>query len=802
MTQIAAIRALALLATASIPTIALAQSSPPMENENLGVGEIVVTATKRSESINNIGLSISAISGDTLNDRGLTELDEVITQVPGLTFATSQYGTPIITFRGVGFNESSLGVYPATSLYVDEVPLPFPAMAAHSAFDLERAEVLKGPQGVLFGQNSTGGAVNFIAAKPTDHFSAGVELGYGRFNRVEVNAFASGPVSEKVGVRLAVQNSRADAWQKSVTRDEKNGRSEYYVGRFTVQIDPSDSVRLTANLNGWIDKSDPLAMQFVAASPKRWDQAPAIAASQFAEPFSPEKPRYADWSPEATPRGDRDFWQASLRSEFELGDAANLTSILAHSRYNQDMTIDTDGSRLVSSDVLRTVGDVKTTFAELRLDGEAGPLRWLVGGNYEHTKTHENLLTQFTDNTSFRPQTLFISGTRTINDQKIESFAAFGNVDFKVTDSLTLKGGARYTQTKIDADICNSDPGNAPGAPDRSGGKNANTATLFNALATSSGRPFTQLGIGDCFTLDNAPGLGIPVRFLDRLKEDNVSWRVGVDYKLNADALIYANVSRGYKAGSYPTIAASTIAQLEPVKQESVTAFEAGLKWSFANKRAHFNAAAFYYDYKDKQVRNMRLTAIFGPLPALVNVPKSRVWGLEGELTAEVLEGLTLSAAGTYLNTKVKSFVGFDVYGGPNVNFAGDDLSYAPAFTYSLGFDYRIPVGDGYLFTGANLMGQTKSDAIIGAGSTVVPPATLAAGYGKSITPHYFEIDGYATVDARLGYEAEEGNWKVMVFGKNITNEYYYTNVVASSEGGARSIGRPATYGISFGVKY
>ncbi|MCP5171064.1 MAG: TonB-dependent receptor [Pseudomonadales bacterium] len=126
--------------------------------------EIIVTAQKRAESANEIGLSITALPGDKLAEQKLTSLEEITSAVPGLTFATSQQNTPILTLRGVGFNESSIGVYPATSLYVDEIPLPFPAMASHSAYDLERAEVLKGPQGVLFGQNSTGGAINFIAA--------------------------------------------------------------------------------------------------------------------------------------------------------------------------------------------------------------------------------------------------------------------------------------------------------------------------------------------------------------------------------------------------------------------------------------------------------------------------------------------------------------------------------------------------------------------------------------------------------------------------------------------------------------
>ena len=801
MSKKIALSTAALLASVSVPSVAHAQSGASAP-ANYGVAEIIVTAQKRSESINDIGMSIAAISGEQLQNRKLDDLSEVITQVPGLTFAASQYDTPIITLRGVGFNEVSLGVYPATSLYVDEVPLPFPAMAMHSAFDLERVEVLKGPQGVLFGSNSTGGAVNFIAAKPTSDLAAGFDVSFGRFNTIEGNAYVSAPLGDKAGMRLAVTGANGDEWQKSNSRDEKNGKKSYIAGRFTLEAEPSDSVRLMGVVTGWKDKSDPLAMQFVAATPKSFAQAPGIAAAQNAIPFSPEKARAADWSPIAEPRGDRDFWQASLRGEFDLSEAIKLTAIGAHSEYNQDLTIDSDGSPLNSSDVLRNVGDVKSTFFEARLDGQAGPLRWLVGGNYENSDTYENPFIQFVDNTSNRPQGFHVNRTETPNDQAIESYAVFGNLDFEATDQLTVKAGARYTHTTIDSFICNNDPGNAPGVPDVSGtGLNANAAFAFNFLGNLSGRDFEPVGIGDCFVLDGPVGQGVPGPFNDTLKEDNISWRVGADYKINPDTLLYVNVSKGYKAGSFPTIAASTDEQLQPVTQESVLAFEGGVKASFADRRIQLNTAAFYYDYKDKQVRNSTLT-FFGPLPALTNVPKSRIWGLEGELTAAITPGLTLRAAGTYLNTKIKKFSGYSVFGIADTDFAGEDLSYAPDFTFSVGLDYRQPVGSGEAFAGVNVQGQTKSEAIIGARFETVPQATIDAGFGKSITENYFMIDGYATVDARIGYEAEDSRWKVMLWGKNITNKYYYTNVVPSSEGGARTVGRPAMYGVTFGINY
>ena len=370
-----------LLSAQLVPTVA-----------NAALEEIIVTANKRAESANDIGLSISAISGEKLAEQKLTSLEEITSSVPGLTFATSQQNTPILTLRGVGFNESSLGVYPATSLYVDEIPLPFPVMAAHSAYDLERAEVLKGPQGVLFGQNSTGGAINFIAAKPTEEFSYGGDLSYGKFDRVEANGFVNGALSDTVSARLAFQTVNADDWQESVTTNQENGEEEYTAARLSVRFEPSDSAEINLNINGWTDKSDPQASQFIAAVPKRFDADMVNPPLQFAHPFAEEDPESADWSFENS--GDKEFIQASVRGDFDLSDSLTLTALAAHSDYEQNQVQDGDGYALSTADFLHTKGDIESTFIEIRLSGDSDNLRWVVGANYEDSSTYEDQLLQ------------------------------------------------------------------------------------------------------------------------------------------------------------------------------------------------------------------------------------------------------------------------------------------------------------------------------------------------------------------------------------------------------------------------
>ena len=164
-------------------------------------------------------LSIATASGAELLKRGITDPTQLEALVPGFSYQKSSYGVPVFQLRGVGFYDTTQGVTPAVAVYVDEIPLPYSAMTRGAALDVERVEVLKGPQGTLFGQNSTGGAINYIAAKPTDQFSYGTYLDYGRFDAANVEGFVSGALSDTVRARAAVRFEHADAWQYSYTRD-------------------------------------------------------------------------------------------------------------------------------------------------------------------------------------------------------------------------------------------------------------------------------------------------------------------------------------------------------------------------------------------------------------------------------------------------------------------------------------------------------------------------------------------------------------------------------------------------------
>ena len=788
-------------ATLALPALSYAQSA----GED-GPNEIVVTANKRVQNINDVGLTISVLDANALANRRISNVADIAQATPGLTFAPTPNATPVYTLRGVGFYESSLAAYPDVSLYIDQVPLSLPIMSSLVAFDLERVEVLKGPQGTLFGNNATGGAINFIAAKPTHEFDAGVELGYGRFNTFETSGFISGPLSDTLRGRLAVKAVNGDEWQKSSSRSEKNGRMDTFAARAQLEWQPDDGISFLANVNGWRDQSDPQAPQKILNVPQNVVGAAGFGGSLPADwpvlnyPNSPLKPRAADWTP-GLPQSDHKFWQASLRADFNLTDAIALTSITSYSDLKFDNSTDTDGIPLEEQDIIRELGRIKSFSQEIRLsNGGKSAFRWTVGANLEDTKVDDFAALGYKDATSAPVNGITIGSYSSY--QKMKNYAAFANAEYDLTKALTLKAGIRQTKAKRSTVSRTFD------APEFGLPRGPYSLTQFFNLAYGLiyGGTVNVIAPGGSVILDNrVDANGNPINpdtymtagdFRGRLNEDSTSWRLGVDFKPSDDLLLYLNVSKGYKAGSFPTSAAAVYQGVDAVKQESLIDYEIGFKAQLADRKININGAAFYYDYRNKQLRAKFVDPIFGALDRLQNVPKSEVKGAELEVNARPVRGLSLSASGTYLDAKVKRYLGtvgffIDSLGlrqPINESFSGVRLPFAPKFQYSLRADYETPLSNslnGYLGVGVN--GQSKSIGIL-----AVSP----------INRDIYEIKGYEIVNANLGIRSSDDRWSIGLWGRNIFNKYYWSNTVQSSDVVIRYAGRPAEYGMTIGFKY
>jgi outer membrane receptor protein involved in Fe transport len=286
---------------------------------------------------------------------------------------------------------------------------------------------------------------------------------------------------------------------------------------------------------------------------------------------------------------------------------------------------------------------------------------------------------------------------------------------------------------------------------------------------------------GGCFLLDKATLL--PAEFNAELNENNVSWRVGVDFKPDDRTLLYLNVAKGYKAGSFGAIAASTSRQYEPVTQESVLDYEAGFKRELLGGRMSLNGAAFYYDYKDKQLRSKLIDVTFGILDALVNVPESSVKGAELALAWRPVPQMNLSAAATYLRARVSEYAGVNSQG-VAADFAGAKVPYTPALQLSASADYRWSVG---------------SDLALTLGGMVTHHSETFSSIGSD---QVSRLIPYTLLDLRLSLEQEGGPWKATLWGKNVTDKYYWTNTVAVYDTTVRYAGEPVTYGATLSYRF
>jgi iron complex outermembrane recepter protein len=773
------------------PSLAqVAQTSDAAKDSSDALETIVVTAQKREQNGNDVGESIITVSGKTLRDRQIESVADFAAAIPGLSYAESQRNTPIFTLRGVGYNDSALSAAPAVSVYIDQLPLPFPALASHSEFDLERVEVLKGPQGTLFGENSTGGAINYIAAKPTRDFESGASVDYGRFGQNDDEGYLSGPLTDTLTGRVAARIERSDGWQQSNSRPgDENGALKDYMARALLDFQPTDGVKFELHLSGSRDLGEPQAPQFIGAYPINESfPVPAISPAFL----SPANDRAADWTP-GLPRSDVSLYHAALTGDILVRDELTLTSLTSYINYAQRNAEDLDGLPGETTDNGQDIGSIKSVVQELRLDnGTRSRFRWVVGGNFEHDTVDQAVDVVFPDS----PTTAQLGSIgypavaqSDVENQDITTWAAFAHSEFDFTPTLTVLAGARYTSVDNKANICASDP-----TPPYYLGQ-----YFYNVLAAGRAGPYKA---GDCTAIDDIPnnglsdppGAGLPGRFISALNEDNVSWRGEIDWKPYEHTLFYGSVSKGYKQGGFLGQSTSTFKQLLPVTQESVEAYETGFKTTLAERRIQINGAAFYYDYRNKQLEAEIFDPAFGILPTLTNVPKSSIKGAELSVDVLIVRGLRASVDTTYLDTKIEQYVGINE-SGVATDFSGDRLPFAPKFEVAGNVDYDFPLGNGLTgFVGAGVRYQTSTVAQIGGNSPVIQ------AYGETSTP--LAISPYALTDIRGGIESSDGKWKLSLYGKNIFDKFYSTNVVSLTNSISRYAGFPATYGVMASVRF
>jgi iron complex outermembrane receptor protein len=767
------------LAQNAAPTGAAGQPGASVESSPLE--EIIVTAEKRSERLRDVPMSITAVTGSQLQDQGVTTPADLAKIVPGFTFTESTYGAPVYTLRGIGTYDEAIAISPAVGVYSDQIPLPFARMSEGVSLDLQRVEVLKGPQGTLFGENSTGGAVNYIPNRPTGHFAAGSSVTYGRFDETDVEGYVSGPVVDTVNARLAVRTEQRGDWQYNYTNGDTLGQRHFTTGRLLVDFTPSDTLKWSVNLNGWFDRSDVQAMQKIGYAPLSGTVAhpqyagtpayPDLQAQLQAFPTAPANDRAAAWDPGEDLRRDDNFYQVGVRGDWQVSDHVTVTSLTGYSHLKVVSPADSDGTTL--PDIYDLVfGTVNSFTQELRAAGQAGAndrLKWMIGANYAHDSSDDNQFIGLNSSNSGIGRFRF-TGLYNINQQHVDTEAVFGSIDYTLLDTVTLQGSVRYT---------NQTRSFHGGLIDDGSG---DLAAAFGFLSTVLSGSRTVIPPGGYVTLDPTTNKPLTNGLYSHLNQDNVSWKVGPSWKPMDDVLLYANAAKGYKAGAFGTLPVIRPAQDLPVVQESVLAYEVGFKAAALSHKVELSGAAFHYDYDDKQLlASTFVGAPFGTLPALVNIPRSRIEGAELDATVRPWRSFTLQVGGTYIDSKVLgSYVISSPVGGgatDTINIGGEAFPATPKWQVDANAEYTHPLWSDW--TG-----------FVGLGSTYQSTAQSTFGNIPDL-----QMPSYELLDLRVG--ANKQNLHVEFWGRNITDRYYVVHAFRSTDAITRTTGMPATYGIT-----
>lgn len=712
--------------------------------------EITVTAQRREQSPQNVGIALDAYSGADLVEAGVTKVNGLENITPSLEIE-SQFGSgqPGFSIRGVGFRDYASNNSPTVGVYVDDVAYPIPVMTQGVLFDVERVEVLRGPQGTLYGRNTTAGAIKIISAKPTDEFAAGLVVEGGRFGRVDAEGYVSGPVSDSVRVRLSGVTAQGGAWQVNRETGDKLGDAEQYALRGIVETDLSDSATLTFNLHGYIDKSDGLGLQLFNDSllgfPAHADRRETSWGSSA--PFS----ALTGIATDQAPFRDNEGWGGSVTLKAALGDI-DLIYIGAYEKLDRKEFNDWDAMPLgVSSIYFET--SAKVTSQELRFTGEeaGGRLHWVGGFYYADEAMNELYQSDFID--FFGPEYAITTPYR----QDSRTLAAYLHGDFDVTDKIAIVGGLRYEDEKREL------------------------------------KDFGTFSIGATAGVNFANGAIDGTLEYRELASSNVSGKIGVDITPTDNLLIYASYSRGVKSGGFTAYNTLNPNALTPFTPEKLNAYEAGFKSDLVGETLRLNGAVFYYDYKDQQVQSAIyddfVNAIIG---RILNAPKSEIYGGELELVWDPAPWLTIGQSLGYKDGEFKEFTDLDTAA---TSLAGMAV-YVDRAGQSLGLPKISYIG--YLDAETTLSNGWRAGL------------RVDYSYRDALTPPLFgpvyKVDDYWLANAQVSFGPQDERWEVALWGRNIFDARYDdTRNFFVAPGGYADIaapGMPATYGVRFSVRY
>jgi outer membrane receptor protein involved in Fe transport len=729
-------------------TLPLAPAAMAQETQDApALEEIVVTAQKREQAVQDIGLSISVVTPQALADAGVSGLNGLETVTSGLEIE-SQFGggQPAFAIRGVGFRDYATNNTPTVGIYVDGVAYPFPTMTQGVLFDLARVEVLRGPQGTLYGRNTTAGAVSIVTNRPTDRFEAGLTLEASSYEAISAEGFVSGPLGGGARARLAAITEQGGAWQRNRETGAALGERDRFAVRGQLDLTLSEATGLLLAADIHADRSDGLGLRLFrpvtlgtvrpvhTGRDTSWGSSAGFAAANGI-------------AVDTAPFRDNEGFGLSATLDHDFGPAA-LTAILAHGQLDRREFNDWDGVPEGVAGVLFD-SEIEVSSAELRLvSASTVPFGWIVGTYVSQEDLREVYNSDF--GASFGPA---FQAVRTPYSQRARTFSVFGQVDWAVSDATSLIAGARWeTEDRDLSDL----------------GTFANGFGTFNF---ANGRT-------DGVLESRSTGF------------DEWSGRLAVEHRPTDGLLLFASVARGIKSGGFTAYNTLNPRGIDPFAPEELVAWESGIKWD-AGTRLRLNAAAFVYDYRNQQVQS----AIFDPalqavVGRIVNAPESRVAGVEAELWWLPLDGLTIEQSLTWQQGEFETFADLDI--------AATTAAGAARFTdrsgQALGFP-ELSYRGAASFEWAILADLQARAALDWSWRDQTSLPLLGPSYA---------VPAYWLTNASLSVSPTDATWSVGLFARNLLDEEYATtrNFFAGFDlTPVEAPGAPRTVGVRLSVR-
>lgn len=738
------VSAIAQVSSAGAPASA---DTPAAQAASVGLDDIVVTARKREESLQDVGSAVTALSPAELARRPDVDLSSFSNAAPNVIITDMQEGpgSPAsMTIRGVGTSDHERSIDPTIGVVVDGVFIGTVGGAMVKAIDLERLEILRGPQGTLFGRNSIGGALLLDRRKPeTGRFNGEARANYGNYNDVGVDGFINAPLTDNLAIKVGGAFSRRDGYTFNRTLNRRQGKEEYKTINAAIRWQPTDKIDLYYRYDKQWTNQDAAALLNVAAPDQAWCSYYQQCAA------SPTLPQGGDRyvSVQNSPGFGNAFFDSDMHvfsAHWEFADNYSVDYLFGRFLTRENGHWDFDGTPLTLYDTDRPQ-TYRQNSHELRLSyANGGSLNYTVGLYAFNSRYKiDNFSTiGFGDLAFGLPAGTLLSVPQTV-EQSTDSYAAFFEGDVRIINNLTLTLGGRYTHDKKFQGV--NDP-------------------LFPQLAT-------------------AGGLSTPVS----KAWEEFTPKVGLRYRFSDDFMVYGLFSRGFRAGGFSGRPGTYAAAITPYDPETVDNLEAGFKSQFLDNRVRLNVSAYYMKYKDKQEElsvPVNVLGGTGQQTLFVNAATAELKGVEIELTAKPVRGFTITSSLGYLDARYKKFA--DPVSGNSLTYLA--LRRAPKWTFTISPAYGIETMGGKLSLSADWH-------------------YVSAFENTFWNTPQARNDGAYVLDAQVTYR--HGDTSISLYGRNLTKDDSYTIGLdvgrsATSPGLWTFVATrpPRTYGISISQKF